>query len=189
MSTAMATSEKRTGRWTAGERRPVVLEAAIAEFGEAGFAGASTAAIALRAGISHAYLFRLFGTKRDLFIAAVDHAFGEVREVFEEAERTRGNGSPFPAYGRAYRRLLDESRHLHFAFHAYAACADPDIQTVVRRRYMALFEWVQETTGASPDRARLFLATGLLMSVGALIGDDQLSPDGAWSRRVLSERS
>ena len=167
----------------------MIVEAAIAEFGEAGFAGASTAAIALRAGISHAYLFRLFGTKRDLFIAAMDHAFGQVRDIFETAERTRGRAAPFAAYGQAYRQLVDESRHLQFAFHAYAACADPEIQAVVRHHYMELFRWVQETTGASADRARLFMATGLLMSVGTLIGDDRLSPDGSWSRRVLSEGS
>jgi AcrR family transcriptional regulator len=175
-------------RWTADERRPVIVNAAIEEFGEAGLAGASTEAIARRAGISHGYLFRLFRTKRELFIAAVERAFGQVIEAFEEAERTRGAAPAFKAYGRAYRALLDESKHLHFAFHAYAACADPDIQAVVRREYMNVFHWVRRTTGASADRTRLFMATGLLMSVGTVIGDPGLSPDGSWSRRVLRER-
>lgn len=174
-------------RLTAEERRPAIVSAAIDEFGEAGLAGASTEAIARRAGISHGYLFRLFATKRELFVAAVEHAFGEVIEAFEAAERARRGGPPFRAYGRAYRRLLDESKHLHFAFHAYAACGDPDIQAVVRRKYLEIFEWVRRTTGASADRTRLFMATGLLMSVSTVIGDPHLSPDGSWSIRVLHE--
>ena len=52
-----------TTRQTADERREEVLAAAVEEFGRAGFHGASTDAIARRAGISQPYLFRLFGSK------------------------------------------------------------------------------------------------------------------------------
>ena len=38
-------------------------------------AGTSTEAIARRSGVSQPYLFQLFGTKKDLFIAAVRHGF------------------------------------------------------------------------------------------------------------------
>jgi AcrR family transcriptional regulator len=56
-------------RQTAAERRVAVLSAAVTEFAKSGYAGTSTDAIAARAGISQPYLFRLFGTKKDLFIA------------------------------------------------------------------------------------------------------------------------
>ncbi len=60
------------GRLTAEERRTSVLAAAVTEFARSGYAGTSTEAIAHRAGISQPYLFRLFGTKKDLFIATYD---------------------------------------------------------------------------------------------------------------------
>ena len=59
-------------RQTAAERRVAVLSAAVTEFAKSGYAGTSTDAIAARAGISQPYLFRLFGTKKDLFIATYD---------------------------------------------------------------------------------------------------------------------
>ena len=58
-------------RSTAQERRAELLAAALSEFAIGGLHGTSTEAIAKRAGISHAYLFRLFGTKKQLFIAIV----------------------------------------------------------------------------------------------------------------------
>ena len=59
-----------TTRMTAQERRAAVLEAARDHFADHGYHGASTDAIARDAGISQPYLFRLFKTKKDLFIAA-----------------------------------------------------------------------------------------------------------------------
>ena len=58
-------------RMTADERREAILEAARGEFASTGFHGTSTETIAERAGISQPYLFRLFGTKKELFIASV----------------------------------------------------------------------------------------------------------------------
>ena len=58
-------------RLTADERRAAVIEAAVIAFAEGGLAGTSTEDIARLAGVSQPYLFRLFGTKRELFLAAV----------------------------------------------------------------------------------------------------------------------
>ena len=53
-------------RKTAEQRRDEILDAALVEFAERGLHGASTEAIARRAGISQPYVFRLFGTKKEL---------------------------------------------------------------------------------------------------------------------------
>ena len=53
-------------RSTGQERRVEVPAAALSEFALGGLHGTSTEAIAKRAGISHAYLFRLFGTEKQL---------------------------------------------------------------------------------------------------------------------------
>ena len=75
-------------RQTAEERREEILEAARYEFAARGLHGTSTEDIARRAGISQPYVFRLFGTKKELFMASArvvpardarDHARGRSR--------------------------------------------------------------------------------------------------------------
>src|SRR3954469_17045415 len=68
--TATATTTKRHLS-TAEERREAVLEAAMDVFAERGFLGTPTMPIAKAAGISQAYLFRLFPTKEELVLAVV----------------------------------------------------------------------------------------------------------------------
>ena len=79
-------------RQTSEERREQVVEAAIREFAERGYEAASTAAIAERAGISQPYIYALFPSKRDLFMAAYDRVEGRIRATFREA--ARGAASP-----------------------------------------------------------------------------------------------
>ncbi len=57
-------------RLTSDQRRESILEAATVVFGERGYHGATTDAIASAAGISQAYVVRMFGSKEELFIAA-----------------------------------------------------------------------------------------------------------------------
>jgi AcrR family transcriptional regulator len=77
-----------TTRQTADERRVAVLAAANIEFALRGLHGASTDAIARRAGISQPYLFRLFGSKKELFIAVIEDCFARTLESFR-ARRVR----------------------------------------------------------------------------------------------------
>jgi AcrR family transcriptional regulator len=51
---------------------PSVLDAALLEYGSSEILEVSTDRIAGRAGVSAPYVFRLFGTKWDLTIAAID---------------------------------------------------------------------------------------------------------------------
>ena len=78
-------------RLTAPERREQILEAAVTVFAERGYEGASTDVIARMAGISQPYLFRLFGTKRELIIATVKRCFADTEALFRDAAtRPRG---------------------------------------------------------------------------------------------------
>ena len=61
-------------RKTADERREAVLAAALHEFAAKGLHGASTDEIAKAAGISQPYLFRLFGTKKELYLETAREA-------------------------------------------------------------------------------------------------------------------
>src|SRR6478736_10011884 len=96
-----------TTRMTADERRDDVIKAAMTEFATTGYYGTSTEPIARRSGVSQPYLFQLFGTKKDLFIAAIRHGFGRTITAFETAGRAAGLEDPstehvLDAMGQAY---------------------------------------------------------------------------------------
>ena len=72
-------SPQRRRRRSSQEVADRILTAATQEFGEAGYAGATTAAIAKRADVTEAQIFRLYDSKQSLFRAAI---FGPLNEHF-----------------------------------------------------------------------------------------------------------
>src|SRR5665213_3442949 len=106
----MMTPTKSAGavRQTADERRTSVLRAAVAEFAKGGYAGTSTDAIAVRAEISQPYLFRLFRTKRELFIATMGLMHARIEESFRSAAAGLSGIEAMGAMGNAYKELLRE---------------------------------------------------------------------------------
>src|SRR3954465_1064651 len=121
-------------RLSAAERRSDVLDAALVEFADRGFEGTSTEDIARRAGISQPYLFRLFGTKKELYIASVTRCFRETLELFQRAAEGARGEDALHAIGAAYMEQLQTDRvWLRAQMQAYAAAAeDADIRAVVR---------------------------------------------------------
>ena len=81
------TTTRRTPRKlsTAEDRREAVLRAAERVFAERGIYGTPTAAVAKEAGISQAYLFRLFPTKTELATALVARSHDRIQRAFDEA--------------------------------------------------------------------------------------------------------
>src|SRR2546423_15509178 len=90
-------------RLSAAERKDTLLDAALVEFAERGYEGTSTEDIARRAGISQPYLFRLFGTKKELFKATTVRCFRETLEMFQRAAEGQRGEEALHAMGRAYR--------------------------------------------------------------------------------------
>jgi AcrR family transcriptional regulator len=164
-------------RLTADERREAVIAAAAIEFAAGGYAGMSTASIAHRAGVSQPYLFQLFGTKRELFLATVRECFASITRTFEaSAKAARAAGKDpdqvLEAMGDAYVRLLAADRDLlRLQLHAYAACSDPEIQPEVRTLYLELWRAVARLSGAEPDTLYPWFASGMLINVIASIDD------------------
>src|SRR3954449_13474744 len=119
-------------RKTAEARRDDILDAAMGEFAERGLHGASTEEIAKRAGISQPYVFRLFGSKKDLFKAATARCLRETLETFQRAAEGKRGEEAFEAMGDAYMQLLADRTRLRAQMQAYAACDDPEIREIVR---------------------------------------------------------
>src|SRR5262245_52330969 len=133
-----------TQRLTADERRAEILEVAKDLFAERGLYGTSTDEIARRAGISQPYLFRLFGTKKDLYIATVERCFVEMLEMFQEASAELTGKPALDAISKMYHAtVLADPRRLQGQMQAYAACDDPDVREVCRRGYGRLVEHVE----------------------------------------------
>lgn len=176
MSETTATYKgQRPPRLSADERRDAIVAAGMDEFAAHGLAGASVDAIARRAGVSQPYVYQLFGTKKDLFLAVVRRGFERTRIAFEDAVRRHQAGelfecdSPMGAMGIAYAELLADRTLLLVQLQAYAACSDPEVQTVVRHEFSALHRYVAAATGETPEVLHHFFAEGMLMNVSAAV--------------------
>src|SRR3954452_12948921 len=96
-----------TERKSKEERREEILDAAIAEFAEKGLHGASTEEIARLAGISQPYVFRLFGTKKELYLAVVARCFRQTLEIFQRSAEGERGQEALKSIGPAYAELLE----------------------------------------------------------------------------------
>lgn len=168
-------------RMTADERREQILRAALTVFAEDGYADASTEEIARRAGISQPYLFRLFRTKRELVLAAIQRCFDATSAVFEAAARDRsGPQDVLETIGMAYQaEILSDPVSLRAQLQAYAACDDPEIRALVAGNYGRLVDQVQRLSGADWGSLNGFFAQGMLLNVLAMLG--QLSAPAPWA--------
>src|SRR5689334_21204647 len=106
-------------RSTAEERREAVLQAALVEFASGGLDGTNADVIARRAGISQPYLFRLFSSKKALFVAAVERTFDRVRDAFRDAADGLTGMEAKEAMAGAYMELLKDPTFLQLQLHAY----------------------------------------------------------------------
>jgi AcrR family transcriptional regulator len=172
-----------TTRKTADERREEILAAALEEFGEHGLHGTSTDNIARRAGVSQPYVFRLFGTKKELYVEVVRRCLRDTLELFQQASAGKRGEEALDAIGKAYVDLLKDRTRLRLQMQAYADCDDPEVRAVVREGYGHLVEHVECLTSGDAERVRDFFAFGMLLNVFASM--DLLNQDAPWAKRLL----
>ncbi len=161
-------------RFSADERRAQVVAAALTEFAEQGYQAASTAAIARRAGISQPYIYALFPSKQDLFIAVHDEVDGRITRAFTEAA-SRGTtpDEKLALMGDVYGELIADRDMLRAQLHTYAT-GDPVIQAHAARSYRALYDEVIRLSGATAAQVSLFFACGMLANVTIALGLDDI---------------
>jgi AcrR family transcriptional regulator len=154
-------------RMSAADRRDAVLDAALVEFADGGYAGTSTEDIARRAGISQPYLFRLFGTKKELYIASVTRCFRETLELFQRAAEGLRGEAALKAIGLAYMEQLETNKTwLRAQMQSYAAASeDPEIRAAVRAGYGDLVAYVRRVSDADWPELWGFFSTGMLLNV------------------------
>jgi AcrR family transcriptional regulator len=168
-------------RRSAEERREEIIAVALRQFGEGGYNGTSTEAIAREAGISQPYLFRLFRTKRELFLACIERCFATVTAVFAEAVTGDTPEERKQSMGHAYaERLLPDRHALLFQLQGYAT-TEPAIQEAMRRNFGELVRTVAGLAGVSEDEMWPFFADGMLLNVVAALRLE----DAPWAREHI----
>ncbi|HEY1522019.1 MAG TPA: TetR/AcrR family transcriptional regulator [Solirubrobacteraceae bacterium] len=184
MATTSETNKRQ--RVPASERRDALTEAAVHEFARRGLHGTPVDRIARRVGVAQPYVFALFGSKRALFLAAVERGFDLIADMFTAvAERYDPATSPEPdllkAIGSAYVDLLKENRdYLMLQHQSYAACDDPVIRDRVRELYAGLIRHAQKLSGADAERLDEFFRYGMWLNVAAAMGVEDLSAACGW---------
>jgi AcrR family transcriptional regulator len=183
-------------RVPAAERRDALIEAAVHHFAHGGLQGTKVSAIAADVGVAQPYVFSLFPTKRDLFLAAEDRCFDKVSALFRQAaDDFDADGPQEPdedklnAIGRAYMNAIaDNPDQLLLQLQGYAACGDdPGIQTAVRRNYAGLVELCRELTGADDERLDGFFQMGMWCNVAAALGIEDFKTGSGWVEQSLSD--
>jgi len=174
---------------TAEERREEILVAAERVFAARGLHGTPTMEIAKAAGISQAYLFRLFPTKGELFSALVERCNARIERTFvDAAAAARAAGEPImSAMGNAYIGLLGDRSLLLNQLHAHAASDDPAIRDQMRAGFARLVEIVERETDATAEEIRVFFAHGMLLNVLAAMQAQDV--DAHWAEVLLGPKA
>ena len=128
---------------TAEARREEVIEAAIIEFAEKG----------------------LFGTKKDLFIAASERICDRIVTVFEAGAADPGEEPVLHRMGHGFTSLLANRVELLMMLQAFVGTEDADVRAVMQNRMLAMYDLVRRLSGAPEFEVHTFMATGMLLAV------------------------
>jgi AcrR family transcriptional regulator len=189
---ATTSTQKPRQRVPAAERRDALIDAAVHEFARGGLYGTPVDKIARRVGVAQPYVFSLFGSKKELFLAAVERGFELTAEAFTQAAAEYDPAIALPeadilkAMGHEYVQLLqsDHRDYLMLQHQAYAACDDPEIRERVRGLYAGLVAHVERLAGPEFDAERIddFFRYGTWLNVAAAMGVEDLSAGCEWMR-------
>jgi len=172
-------------RMPAAERRHELIEVAIRVFSEGSYRGTTTAEIARAAGISEPILYRHFSSKRELYLAALDHVWSKAKAAWEAALLGASNvAGGLEAMGRGHFAVRDCKLQLAelWVQALGEAAEDPELRKHLRRHMREVHDFVADVirrgqadgslaSARDPDaEAWLFLSGGILGMVGRRIG-------------------
>jgi len=152
------------------DRRALVLEAATAVFGERGYVGATTEAVAKAAGVSQPYVVRMFGTKEDLFLAVLRRALDLLLATFRGAidaggpEHRADHADLHSRIAHSYADLLGDRGLLLSLMHGFILGSDPAIGACARDGFLEVYRLLRDEAGFAPEEVRDFLADGMLLN-------------------------
>jgi AcrR family transcriptional regulator len=159
-----------------------VLGIAAVEFANHGLHGASIEAIAHEAGITQAYVFRMFTTKKALFLELVGAAFDRFSDGMAEAAEGAGGLAALTSMGARYYESLADRTTLLLQLQGFAACGDTEVRDLVRARVAHMWNTVADTSDLDAVTVKSFLAFGMLLNNVAALDVGEL--DEPWAQGV-----
>lgn len=171
-------------RLSAEQRRETILNAAVIEFASMGFHGASTERIAQAVGISQPYIFRLFGTKKELFVASVERIINEIKATLREAV-ANDPAQPLEAISHAFTQMMYRRDELLLLLQAFATTKDPDMMALGRARIAEIYNDVAEATGSTETELQEFFAYGMLFVVAASLDLPSIAHEQPWAANLI----
>jgi AcrR family transcriptional regulator len=174
----------------AADRRLHLVETAIRLFTEGSYRGTTTAEIARVAGVSEPILYRHFASKRDLYLAALEHVWAKAREGWERAIAESSDVcAAIEAIGKGHVSVRSAKLQLAelWVQALGEASTDPELRRHLRRHMREVHDFIadlvrrgQEQGAIVAERdadaeAWIMLAGGILGMVGRRVGllDDQ----------------
>jgi AcrR family transcriptional regulator len=172
---------------TSDLRRETVIKSAIAVFAKSGYLGTPIAAVARHAKISSAYVFKLFPSKQELFVAALEQAFDLIHATLSDGADTSADQTPdgvLSAMGAAYATLISNRDLLMLQVHALSVADVPEIGAAFRKRLQTIAKFVKSRSGAPDAAVQRFFAYGQLCHLITTISLDGNS--SAWARMLTT---
>ena len=142
-----------------------MLIAASNVFGNLGYAGATTDAIAKAAGVSQAYVVRTFGSKENLFAEASERAINLIKDTFiRAAQKTKGADAK-ASMGHAYIELMADRSNLLIVMHLFTMGQHPRFGPIARTGFLEIYRVINDALNMGTEAAKDFLALGMLINV------------------------
>jgi AcrR family transcriptional regulator len=172
-------------RMAAADRRKHLIETAIRLFTEGSYHGTTTAEIARAAGVSEPILYRHFASKRDLYLAALEHVWAKTREEWErKLDQAPDTCAAIEAIGKGHASLRSPKFQLTelWVQALSEASEDPVLRRHLRKHMREVHDFVadlvrrgQNEGALAADRdpdaeAWIMLAGGILGMVGRRVG-------------------
>lgn len=172
---------------TAEERRTRAISSAVATFAEGGFHATTIADVAAHAGISPAYVSKLFSSKTQLFVAAYRECQQRIIDALDRGAAQADGNAPsdvLHAMGGAYAALIADRSLLMLQVHAQAVTGVPEISAAVRQGVAQVTEFVTARSRASSREVQQFIAFGQLCHLLTIV--DAFTVSEPWAT-VLTE--
>lgn len=172
-------------RSTADSRRADVLSGAVSVFARTGFHATPVTSVAAAAGISEAYVFRLFKGKLGLYLAATESCFDRIVAALEAgAERAATPDMIVHEMGGAYAELIADRDLLLFQVQAQGVVDVPEIRRALLAGYARIATLVQGRSGCTDAELQQFFAYGQLCHLIVTAGLDGV--DQPWARALVA---
>jgi TetR/AcrR family transcriptional regulator len=143
-----------------------------------------TERIAATVGISQPYVFRLFGTKKELFMATVDRVVDTIKSTLQAAV-TANPDNPRIAVSDGFFQLMHRRDELVLLLQAFASSKDPELMTLAHERLGQMYAYVGELTGIDDTELQQFFAYGMLFVVAASLDLQAIASEQPWAANLI----